>query len=414
MRCWLLILMLAQHAPGDTDIWDLPPLRYSDTAATDPLFKLAADLASGARKVEGATGLERLKFVLKELRVPQASQVLVFSKTSFQNPLIHPQNPRSLYFSDEAYVGYVPGGDIEVIIQDPLLGTVFYVIEAASGGGLKIERDLTNCISCHGTSNTEHVPGMQVRSVFSDQDGHPLLAMGTTQVNHETPLAARWGGYYVTGRSSLPHLGNRTYFEGGPDDPKPSDLRDLADTLDISKYPRPTSDIVALLVLEHQCRMHNLLNAATLQYSRAAYLTRALDPQADPDAGSAGRVADGMAEKIVECLFFKDEADPGEGIEGGEEFQKMFESRYPRTRDGESLADFQLNNRIFKRRCSFMVYSSAFRNLPARVKSAVFAKMQAALSGEDPAFGWLKAPERKRIAAILAETLPDWPRSQSE
>lgn len=410
MKAWLLILLLVQSAPADTDVWDMPPLRYSDTAPTDSLSKLAADLASGVRKAEGATGLERLRFVLKELRVPEESQVLVFSKTSFQNPLIHPRNPRSLYFSDEAYVGYVPGGDIEVIIQDPLLGPVFYLIEATASGGLKIERDLSNCISCHGTSNTENVPGMQVRSVFSDQDGRPLLAMGTRQVTHDTPLAERWGSYYVTGRSSLPHLGNRTYREGAAAEPRTSDLADLANTLDVSKYLRPTSDIVALLVLEHQCRMHNLLNAATQQYRRAAYLTRALDPQADPDAGSAGRVADGMADKIVDCLLFKDEADPGEGIEGGEEFQKIFEARYPRTLDGESLADFQLYDRIFKRRCSFMIYSSAFRNLPARVKSAVYAKMQAALSGDDPAVAWLKAPERKRITAILAETLPDWPR----
>jgi hypothetical protein len=251
---------------------------------------------------------------------------------------------------------------------------------------------------------------MHVRSVFSDQDGRPLLAMGTRQVTHDTPLAERWGSYYVTGRSSLPHLGNRTYREDAAAHPKPSDLRDLTNTLDVSKYLRPTSDIVALLVLEHQCRMHNLLNAATLQYRRAAYLTRALDPQADPDAGSAGRVADGMADKIVDCLLFKDEADPGEGIEGGEEFQKVFEARYPRTRDGESLADFQLYDRIFKRRCSFMIYSSAFRNLPVRVKSAVFGKMHAALLDDNPAFAWLKAPERKRINAILAETLPDWTR----
>lgn len=406
----ILMLTLTQSAPADTDIWDMPPLRYSDTAPTDSLSKLAADLASGVRKAEGATALDRLRFVLKELRVPEESQVLVFSKTSFQNPLINPRNPRSLYFSDDAYVGYVPGGDIEAIVQDPLLGPVFYLIEAAGNGELEIERDLSNCISCHGTTNTENVPGMQVRSVFSDLDGRPLLAMGTRQVTHDTPLAERWGSYYVTGRSSLPHLGNRTYLEGGAAEPEPSDLRDLAGTLDVSKYLRPTSDIVALLVLEHQCRIHNLLNAATLQYRRAAYLTRSLDPQADPDTGSAGRVADGMADKIVDCLLFKDEADPGEGIEGGEEFQNMLEARYPRTRKGESLADFQLYDRLFKRRCSFMIYSPAFKNLPQRVKSAVLAKMHAALSGDDPAFAWLKVPERKKIAAILADTLPDWPR----
>jgi hypothetical protein len=410
MKFWLLLAILVQRAPADIDVWDLPPLRYSDTKATDRVAGLADDLASGARKFDGTHGLERLRFVLKELRVPEESQVLVFSKTSFQNRLILPQNPRSLYFSEEAYVGYVPGGDIEVIVQDPVLGPVFYIIGTNGSGGLKFERDLTNCISCHGTSSTEHVPGMQIRSVFSDPDGHPLLAMGTTQVTHETPLAERWGGYYVTGRSSMPHLGNRTYRNGGPVEPKPSELQDLKNTIDVSKYPRPTSDIVALLVLEHQCRIHNLLNSATLQYRRASFLTRTIDPTADPDQGSAGRVADGIADKIVDCLFFKDEADPGEGIEGSDEFQKMFAARYPRTRDGQSLADFQLYDRIFKRRCSYMIYSSAFRNLPARVKSAVFERMSTVLAGGNPAVDELKEPERKKITAILEETLPGWPR----
>ena len=148
--------------------------------------------------------------MLAELRVPEESQILVFSKTSHQNSLIQPNNPRALYFSENAYVGYVPGGDIEAIIQDSLLGPVYYLIEAGGTGGLEIERDLSTCISCHATSNTEHVPGMLVRSVFPDENGRPLLAMGTRLVDHESPLPERWGGYYVTGRSSLPHLGNRT------------------------------------------------------------------------------------------------------------------------------------------------------------------------------------------------------------
>ena len=178
-RC-LPLLFLTLPALAGSDFWELPPIRYSDTAAANTLTKLAADLSSGARKINGTTGLERLKFVLAALRVPEESQVLVFSKTSHQNPLIHPDNPRSLYFSENAYVGYVPGGDIEAIIQDPLLGPVYYLIEAGGTGGLKIERDLSTCVSCHATSNTENVPGMLIRSVYPDGDGHPLLAMGTS------------------------------------------------------------------------------------------------------------------------------------------------------------------------------------------------------------------------------------------
>ncbi len=402
MKLSLTLLALFQTTEAATDFWDLEPIRYSDTQPVDALAILAG------KKVEGASGLDRLRFVLKQLRIPEESQVLVFSKTSQQNALIHPRNPRALYFSEDSYVAYVPGGHIEAIVQDPVLGAVFYQIETGAAGGLKIERDLSNCLSCHGTSSTESVPGMQVRSVFPDPDGHPLLAMGTSQVNHETPLAARWGGYYVTGRSSLPHLGNRTYTEGTAAEPASSNLPDLSNNIDVSKYLRPTSDILALMVLEHQCRMHNLFNAASLHYRRAAFLGRTLDPAADPDQGSAGRVADSMADRIVDCLFFKDEADPGEGIEGGENFQKAFEARFPRSKDGHSLADFQLYNRLFKIRCSYMIYSAAFANLPARVKSGTIEKMRTALTGDGPGFEWLKAPERKRIAAILADTLPAW------
>lgn len=409
MRCWLLFLALLTPVSGQADYWDLPPIRYSDSKATDSLSKLAADLESGAKRVEGETPLEQLRFVLRELKVPEESQMLVFSKTSLQNSLIHPKNPRALYFSEDAYVGYVPGGSIEAVVVDPRLGPVFYLIEPGGPHGLKIERDLSNCMSCHGTARTENVPGMQVRSVYPNADGHPLLSMGTSHVTHETPLSERWGGYYVTGRSSLPHLGNRTYEEDGPDEPLPSDLEDLKERIDVAKYPQATSDIVALMVLEHQCRMHNLLTAAALQYQRAYFLGRALDPAADPDQGSAGRVADGMAERIVACLLFKDEADPGDDLEGGDAFQKAFTARFPRTKAGDSLADLRLYGRLFKNPCSYMVYSSSFRDLPPRVKSAVLARLKAVLAGEDPAFDWLKASECRRIEAILAETLPDWP-----
>ncbi len=411
MKRLLLALAFLQSTWAEMDTWDLPPTRYSETVASDAVSKLATDLASGKRKVEGASDLEKLRFVLKELNIAESSQVLVFSKTSLQNSLIHPRNPRALYFSEEAYVGYVPGGMIEAIVQDPLLGTVFYTIDldANDTGAFKIERDTNSCLSCHGNSSTESAPGLRIRSVYPDEEGHALLAMGSiSQVTHETPLTDRWGGYYVTGTSTAPHLGNRTFIEDGPREPRPSALKDLTEKISVSKYPKPTSDIIALLVLEHQCKMHNLLNAATVQYRRVHFLGKAFDASADPDQASAGRVADSLADRIVDCIFFKDEALPGEGIEGGEEFQTTFTARYPKTQTGESIAEFQLDDRIFKRRCSFMVYSSAFKNLPPRVKSAVLEKMHVIIDGKNPAFDYLKVAERKRIDQILSETLPGW------
>lgn len=407
-----LILLISleerSHAQGQRDFWDLPPIGYSDAAATDALGLLAADLSSGKEAFAETGGLARLEFVLKSLGIPPESQVLVFSKTSLQNPLIAPGNPRALFFSENAYVGYVPGGAIEAAVQDPVLGPVFYLVESGRKGELRIERDTNQCMSCHATSRTENVPGLLIRSVFTDEGGHPLLHLGTTDVTHETPLAERWGGYYVTGQSALPHLGNRTFREDGDLSPKPSKLPDLRARLDVSKYPRPTSDIVSLLVLEHQCQMHSLLNAASMNYRRARHFAEILDPEGDPDKGSAGTVAASWAEKITDCIFFKDEADLGEGVEGDPAFQKAFAARFPRTADGKSLADFRLYRHIFKNRCSYMIYSDAFRSLPPTVRKLVLERMRTTLAGEEAGVDWLSASERRKIEHILSETLPGW------
>jgi hypothetical protein len=396
-------LMAQTHAA----FWDRAPIHYSDTAPADRLARLAADLESGAARYDGESALDRLRFVLRALDVPEESQVLVFSKTSLQNRFIDPGSPRALFFSENAYVAYVPGGAIEVIAQDPALGPVFYIVEAGAKGEPRIERS-NQCIGCHATSRTENVPGLMIRSVFADESGHPLFHLGTTEINHTTPVEQRWGGWYVTGRSARPHLGNRTFAEDGDLSPQPADKHDLKGFFDVARYPRATSDIVSLLVLEHQCQMYNLLNAASLNYRRSRHFSEIVNPDSDPDEGSAGGVADSWAKTITGCLFFKGEADLDEGVEGDAAFQKAFAARYPKTADGKSLADFRLYERIFKHRCSYMVYSEAFQSLPPSVKKRVFARMRTALAGEDPEIDWLGSSERKKISAILEETLPDW------
>lgn len=409
MKRWLTALFLVQVATGQVDLWDLPPLRYSDSPATDALSVVASKLESGELKLKGKTSREKLEFVLEQLEVPESSQVLVFSKTSKQIGKINPRNPRALYFSCDTYVGYVPGGAIEVIIEDPVLGPVFYLIDPYRRSGFEVMRDTSDCFSCHGTTRTENAPGMLIRSVFPDETGHSLLELGTTTVTHATPIELRWGGYYVSGESALPHLGNRTFEVDGSTEPEHQAVDDLSVFFDTAKYLRKTSDVVALVVLEHQCKMHNLLTAASLRYRRAKFLSEVIKPDADPDEGQAGRIADRMAKGIVDELLFKDEADLGEGLEGDEEFQHEFEAAYPRTAGGDSLADFKLYRRIFKNRCSYMVYSKAFSGLPPRVKSAVMKRLELALSAEDHEVApHLKGSEKERIREILKETLPEW------
>jgi len=204
-------------------------------------------------------------------------------------------------------------------------------------------------------------------------------------------------------------LGNRTFVDKESTKPELQSLTDVSELIDTGKYLRKTSDVVALVVIEHQCKMHNLMTAASVRYHRARFLSSVIDPGNNPDEGQAGHIADRMAEPIVDELLFKDEADLGDGLEGDESFQRDFEAAYPRTKEGDSLADFKLYRRIFKNRCSYMVYSEAFRAMPPRVKSAVMKRLRLALSDDDEKIApQLKDSEKERIREILDETLPDW------
>jgi hypothetical protein len=390
------------------DFWELPPIRYSETLPNNKLTELANHWNHSPSALDGKTPLERLRIILAALKIPESSQILVFSKTSKQNQLIHPQQPRALYFSHDTYCGYVPGGALEVASQDPQLGTVFHLIDLGNPTQtIHIERDTSDCLSCHATGRTEHVPGLLIRSVYPDAAGHPVLSKGSGVITHETPIEERWGGYYVTGSISLPHLGNQTYSNARDSEPAVHSWKNLSGKINTAPYPRNTSDIVALMVLEHQCHAHNLLTAASMNYKRAYHLGKALDPEADPDLGSAGRVADHAAAQIVSWFLFKNEADQGvDGVEGDPEFQERFEASVPHTADGRSLADFELNRRLFKHRCSYMIYSAAFQTLPPRVKSRVIAGLKNVLESTTTAdeFPNMKLTERHRTAKILRET----------
>jgi len=166
----VLVVLAAVAAPLSMarEIFEQPPIRYSVGESRDPVALLARDWEQGRNLIHATTPLGFLRELLAKLDVPEESQVLVFSKTSHQNDLISPQTPRALYFSDEIHVGYVPGGDIEVIACDPLLGPVFHLIETGHGNTTPRVKRSNSCLSCHANARTENVPGMLVRSVVPD------------------------------------------------------------------------------------------------------------------------------------------------------------------------------------------------------------------------------------------------------
>lgn len=403
-------LMICIPTPACADaLWNQAPVKYSATRADDPFAKLDAGLKSGTVKFRGATAKERAVEVLERLGIPTSSQILVFSKTSKQNDLISPGNPRAVYFSDHAYAAWVPGGIMEIITHDADLGPVFYSFDVSGSRHMPATRERDSCFSCHGTAQTQDVPGVIVRSVFPDSEGKPMLEFGSFHVDSTTPLAERWGGYYVTGSSSLPHLGNLTFPPGGKPDRKQRapQISDVSGQLDASVYPVATSDIVALLVLEHQCQVHNLLTAASYRYRKAAWMAKIFSPDSK-DSIELRKIAADDAKAIAAALLFKDAASLGEGVEGSEAYQLAFTGNYPKTKDGETLAEFHLGDRLFTNRCSYMIYSRIFSDLPEPLKTAIAARLRAILTSEHPLpeYSYIGKKERARITAILEETWP--------
>src|SRR6185437_17127316 len=108
---------------------DHPAIKYwSDT--DDPVARLEKKLEAGTAHLDYAPdGRSYLASLLKNLDINTDSQMLVFSKTSFQATRISPSRPRALYFNDNVAVGFVQNGDVlELVSLDPKQGEIFYTL----------------------------------------------------------------------------------------------------------------------------------------------------------------------------------------------------------------------------------------------------------------------------------------------
>ena len=188
-----------------------PAIRYNTTDATTVVEALNHRLAdhSAALVYDEKSGY--LKSVLDLLRIPVESQMLVYTQTSLQAQHITMTNPRAIYFNDHVSVGYVRGGGLlEIVAQDPVLGSVFYVVHQQRGAAPTVGRE-SQCLRCHLSWDTLGVPGQTILSTFPRKDDNDY-ANGFT-VDHYRPIEDRWGGWYVTGRRvPARHAGNLPLF----------------------------------------------------------------------------------------------------------------------------------------------------------------------------------------------------------
>ena len=415
----LFVSVAASVRAQSTPDYELPPVSYSATAPQDAASKLQRRLEAGELVLAG-NDRDVLLTLLRELKVPVESQVVVFSKTSLQRGRIRPGHPRALYFSDSVYVGWVPDGLIEVAAIDPQLGPVFYSFDPQTirGAPKALVRD-SDCLRCHGGTFVRDVPGLFARSVVPSDTGEPLLRHGSELVDDQTPFEKRWGGWYVTGYTgSESHRGNVFGAEDGDhlvfnlSDERPAKLGDYFDT---SRYPAATSDVVALLVFEHQMAMQNALTRAAQSCRKMMEYQRSLqksfkEPITDePTYDSVKSVFASAVENVVDHLLFRGAASLPEGVTGSDAFRNMYARSAPRSQAGHALKDLRLRDRIFENRCSFLIYSDTFAALPAPLKTRVLDRLHAVLKGEDPRgrYAYLEATEKQRIYDILLETHPD-------
>lgn len=382
-----------------------PPHNYLQRRPADKFTQLRDDLESGIIPLDRSSEKAFVFSLLQALDIPVSSQMLVFSTTSLQLSLISPANPRALYFNEEIYLGYVPGGRVEIVSLDPSLGGIFYILDIpVNGASFSIERT-GRCMNCHANEDTGHVPGLVLKSVVPGPTGGSLTAHRLAQTGHGIPFAERFGGWHVTGEHGITnHLGNLTgELAAGK-------LTRIANPpgqrFQFDKYPAATSDILPHLLHEHQAGFVNRVVQASYRARTALHLRNG------PLTSAQAAELDEQAQILTRYLLFADEVPlPEGGVAGDGTYRKDFRRNRRATSDGLSLKDFDLRTRLFKHRCSYMIYQPVFRALPAEMKQRVYGRLREALKLEPPdqEFAYLPGSEKQAIRGILKSTLPDLP-----
>jgi hypothetical protein len=394
------------------DALDDPAIGYSTQRSDDAVTRLARRLDAGEAQLAFEPGTGYLRSLLRELDVPISSQMAVYSKTSFQAPIIDPAHPRTIFFNDAVAVAWPRGGFIEIAAQDARQGTRFFLLDQHPENPPRFTPS-TRCNVCHHSSTTGGVPGLFTRSIVTGPDGATAPWLGNNTSDHRSPLNERWAGWYVTGRvGDAKHLGNTfvraTVANPGAESHSGFDTpATLVARFETDAYLSPYSDVVALLVFQHQTRMMNLL-------TRIGWEVRI----AKAEAGSSGTAAaaaaaETTAKEVVDYLLFIDEAPLPGPIAGTSGFTEQFAVRGPRDRQGRSLRDLDLNQRLLRYPCSYMIYSDVFEALPTEARAAIYARMWHILSGRagDSKYRRLTGADRQSIVDILRDTkssLPDY------
>ena len=291
--------------------FDHSAIQYLERPSDDPVARLEKQMEKGEVKLEFDTKRGYLPSLLEHLGINVDSQVLVFSKTSTQVSRISPARPRAIYFNDSVAIAYVHNSQVlEVAALDPTQGMVFYTLANRPSDAPSFSRQVMSCLQCHMGPATLNVPGLVVSSTVTRPDGSPSTRAFAT--DHRIPLEDRWGGWYVSGTlGGIAHRGVAIAGNTGAGRSEGQNPAGWGEPFNKSAYLSPSSDIVALMTLEHQTRMTNLILRIGWEARVAAE---------DGKREEFRQRLDFLVDEIVTYMLFADEAPIPKRIEGDSTF----------------------------------------------------------------------------------------------
>ena len=402
---------------------DYPFMHYASGIEHNDVARMQERIKDGSLKLTPTPQHGYLESVLSALKINPDSQVLVFSKTSLQVDAISEATPRAIYFNDDTYVAWVQKtGMLEIVTMDAERGPVFYTMYASDPRG-RLQRETLRCLTCHDSYSEMGggVPHFLFDSVYELQGGNLLPDSVARETTDETPIAQRWGGWYVTGKDGgAPNLGNIKQPPGRApvslEKVSRGALPSLSSLLDTAPYLRPTSDIVALLVLQHQVTLHNEIVHAN--YKSLVVLYKEL-PGTDPKTlhwaqlpGKLQTRLDLMLRPLVDALVMVNAAPLKAKVTGSSGYAAWFQNLGPKDARGRSLRQLDLHTRVFRYPLSFQIYTEGFDALPLCVREHVYAQLAKILRDRDPGSEYNRLPIADRQAAfdILVATKPEFAR----
>lgn len=385
-----------------------PGVDYATRPLDDRVTRLMADIAAGETTLNhDAQGRGYLDSLLAALDIDPDSQVLVFSKTALKTRLVTSKTPRAVYFNDDTYIAFTQNSrSVELAAMDPVLGPVFFEFSQDPDEAIGVEREVSRCLRCHDSYSMTGggVPRFLLSSVLADAEGDIVAHEISIITDTSTPLNRRWGGMYVTGThgdqdimgnfivDDVALLRNINLTPNG-------NKTDLSAYLDTSPYISSGSDIVALMVLEHQVEVQNRL-------TRLSFDSRT---RLHENGSLTVRELEELTRPVLRSLFMADEVTLTDTITGTSGFSARFQARGPRDAEGRSLRELDLQTRTFKYPLSYLVYSAAVDALPLPVRDYLYGRIRQVLEGQssDGSFAHLDATDRAAITAILRDTKPE-------